>query len=201
VLDGAPTVDASVRGLLWEAGEDPEGWRINLVTNLRSLGYVFNPASFYLCRDRSGDLRAVVVEVHNTFGERHRYVLRRGEAGSERPFEGAMDKAFFVSPFIDRHGRYSVAVRDEPDGLRLAIALRQDGGHLLSTSLVLRRVPLTDRTLLRMLLRHPLMPHRTIALIHWHALRLKLRGAPFFRHGDATHVPVVARNHNVEVAR
>ncbi len=189
VLDGAPDVDASIRGLLWEAGEEPEGWRITLITNLRSLGHVFNPASFYLCRDGSGELRAVVVEVHNTYGERHRYVLRRRDAGAARPFEGSMDKAFFVSPFIGGHGRYAVTVRDEPDGIRLAIALRQDGEHLLSTSLVLSRRPVTDRMLLRMLLRHPLMPHRTIALIHWHALRLWLRGAPFFSHhatpGDA----------------
>ncbi len=47
-------------------GEDPTGWRITLVTNLRVLGYVFNPASFYLCRDERGALRVVVVEVHNT---------------------------------------------------------------------------------------------------------------------------------------
>ncbi len=52
-----------------------------------------------------------------------------------------MDKAFFVSPFIAAHGRYAVHVRDEPDGVRLAIALRQDGEPLLSTSLVLRRRP------------------------------------------------------------
>jgi DUF1365 family protein len=96
-----------------------------------------------------------------------------------------MDKAFFVSPFIDLHGRYTVTVRDEADGLRLAIALRQDGEHLLSTSLVLHRLPLNDRTLLRMLIRHPLMPHRTTGLIHWHALRLWLRGAPFVRRGAA----------------
>jgi DUF1365 family protein len=55
---------------------------------------------------------------------------------------------------------------------------------MLSTSLVLRRLPLTDRRLLRMLVRHPLLTQRTTALIHWHALRLWLRGAPFFRHGD-----------------
>ncbi len=94
-----------------------------------------------------------------------------------------MDKAFFVSPFIDVDGRYAVHVRDEPDGVRLAIALRQDGQPLLSTSLVLRKVPLTDRALLRMLVRYPLLTYRTTALIHWHAFRLWLRGAPFFRHG------------------
>ena len=64
------------------------------------LGYVFNPASFYLCRDRFGDLRVVIVEVHNTFGERHLYTLRARDRGIARPLADAMDKAFFVSPFI-----------------------------------------------------------------------------------------------------
>ena len=44
-------------------------------------------------------------------------------------------------------------------------------------------MPLSDGTLLRLLLRHPLMTHRTMGLIHWHALRLWRRGAAFYRHG------------------
>jgi DUF1365 family protein len=180
----ATDVDAGIRAHLRAEGEDPAGWRVTLVTNLRSLGYVFNPASFFLCRDPAGDLRTVVVEVHNTFGERHLYTLRRqGRGDPDRPFQAAMAKDFFVSPFIDLDGRYSVFVRDDADALRLSIALRQDDAPMLSTSLVLRRLPLTDRTLMRMLVRHPLLTQRTTALIHWHALRLWLRGAPFFRHG------------------
>jgi hypothetical protein len=95
-----------------------------------------------------------------------------------------MDKAFFVSPFISIEGEYAVHVRDEPGALKLAINLRQDGRPLLSTSLVLRRRHLTDRALARLLLRYPLVTRKTIGLIHLHALRLWLRGAPFFRHGD-----------------
>jgi len=104
-----------------------------------------------------------------------------------------MDKDFFVSPFISIDGRYSVHVRDEPAALRLAINLRQDGEPLLSTSLVMRRRLLTDRNLLRMLLRHPFVTHKTIGLIHYHALRLWLRGAPFFRHGEVMRAREAAR--------
>ena len=93
-----------------------------------------------------------------------------------------MDKDFFVSPFIDMDGRYQVHVRDEPDGLRIAINERQDDAPLLSTSLVLHRRPMTDRGLALLLLRYPLVTHRTIGLIHWHALRLWLRGVRFRRH-------------------
>jgi DUF1365 family protein len=184
----ATDIDADVRALLRASGDDPSGWRITLITNLRILGYVFNPASFYLCRDASGTLRRVLVEVHNTFGERHLYPLRpappAGEADAGAAFRAGMPKAFFVSPFISLDGAYTVHVRDDESGVRIAIALRQENDHVLSTSLVLRRRPLDDRTLLRLLLRHPLMTHRTMGLIHWHALRLWLRGAPFFRHGD-----------------
>jgi len=199
----ATDLDADVRAHLRAEGEDPAGWRITLIANLRVLGYVFNPASFYLCRDRAGELRVVIVEVHNTFAERHLYTLRPRDPGVATPFADTMDKAFFVSPFIAAHGRYAVHVRDEADGVRIAIALRQDGEPLLSTSLVLRRLALTDRTLLRMLVRHPFLTQRTIGLIHWHALRLWLHGAPFFRHGRAaTGTPVRPAAHGAgEAAR
>lgn len=177
----AADLDADVRALLAAQGDDPSGWRITLITNLRILGYVFNPASFFLCRDGAGVLRRVLVEVHNTFGERHLYPLRPASPGGQ--FQAGMDKAFFVSPFISVDGAYAVHVRDDADGVRIAIALRQDDAMLLSTSLVLERRPLTDRNLLRLLLRYPFMTQRTIGLIHWHALRLWLRGVPFFRHG------------------
>jgi len=182
----ARDVAVGVREHLRAEGEDPAGWQITLITNLRVLGYVFNPASFFLCRDPDGRLRVVVVEVHNTFGERHLYTLRPegGEGAPDRPFTAGMDKDFFVSPFISLDGSYRVHIRDDREGLRLAISLRQDGEVSLSTSLVLRRLRLTDRNLLRMLIRHPLVTHKTIALIHYHALRLWLKGAPFYRHGD-----------------
>ncbi|HUQ44461.1 MAG TPA: DUF1365 domain-containing protein [Candidatus Limnocylindria bacterium] len=183
----ARDLDADVRGHLRSEGHDPAGWRITLVTNFRILGHVFNPASFYLCRDAAGTLAVVIVEVHNTFGERHLYTLQPGTVPevdpAGRPFSAAMPKAFFVSPFISVDGRYAVHVRDEDAGLRISIVLRQEGEVRLSTSLVLERRAFTDRNLLRLLIRHPLMTHRTIGLIHWHAVRLWLKGATFYRHG------------------
>ena len=43
----------------------------------RVLGYVFKPVSFWYCHRADGTLAAIVVEVNNTFGERHCYLLRR----------------------------------------------------------------------------------------------------------------------------
>lgn len=179
----AHDIRASVLDHLRGGGIDPDGWRITLVTNLRTFGYVFNPASFYLCRDGSGALRVVIVEVHNTHLERHLYTLEPHDDGET--FVSSMDKAFYVSPFIDRHGRYTVRVRDEASRLRITINLDQDGDLLLHTSLDLVRRRLHGRNVLRMLVRHPFVTQKTIGMIHWHALRLWRHGAPFFSHGGA----------------
>lgn len=175
-------LEATVGDHLRTEGVDPTGWTITLVTNLRVAGYVFNPASFYLCRDREGELLVVIVEVHNTHLERHLYTLRPDTVGPA--FRASMAKDFYVSPFIDLAGRYVVQVRDEPDRLRIAIVEHGGDGPLLATSLVLQRRPLTDRRLARMLLRYPFVTHKTIVLIHWHALRLWRRGIRFQRHGE-----------------
>ena len=181
-----PAVDIreAVHEHLRSEGIDPGGWQVTLVTNLRVLGYAFNPASFFLCRDPAGELQAVIVEVHNTHGERHLYSLR-GEAGAG-DFVDSMDKAFYVSPFIEIAGRYTVRVRDEASRLRITINEDHGNGLLLHTSLDLARRRLTDRMVLRMLIRHPFVTHKTIGMIHWHALRLWLRGARFHRHSEAT---------------
>jgi len=180
-----PAVDLreAVREHLRTEGVDADGWRITIITNLRVFGYVFNPASFYLCRDASGELQVVIVEVHNTHHERHLYTLCRPTDGPD--FAASMDKDFYVSPFIDMVGRYTVRVRDEPARLRISINEDQDEGLLLHTSIDLARRPLTDRNVARMLVRHPFSTQKTIGLIHWHALRLWRRGAPFLRHGAA----------------
>lgn len=179
-----PAVDVreSVVAHLRDEGIAAEGWRITLVTSLRVLGYVFNPASFYLCRDPDGTLAVVIVEVHNTHGERHLYTLRPQRDGPT--FVSSMAKAFYVSPFIDPIGSYTVRVRDEPRRLRITINEAKDGDLQLHASLDLARHRLSSRMVASMLLRHPLVTHKTIAMIHLHALRLWRRGAAFHPHGQ-----------------
>jgi hypothetical protein len=176
---------------LRQAGLDTTGWRITLVAYPRVLGYVFNPASFYLCRDAAGGLRVVVIEVHNTHGERHLYTLTAADGRED--LHGSMDKDFYVSPFIEMRGRYRVRVRDEAERLRITINEEQDGELVLHASLDLRRRPLTDRTIVAMLVRHPLVTLKTIGMIHWHAFRLWRLGLPFHRHRAATRLPRGAR--------
>jgi DUF1365 family protein len=176
----ASDLRASVHGHLRDQGFDPTGWRIMLIANLRVLGYVFDPASFYLCRDPEGVLRVVIVEVHNTYGERHLYTLRVEPHG--RGHVGHMVKGFHVSPFLDMDARYTVRVEDAPRHVRIAVVEREPDGTSLIATLGVRRTPLSDRGLLRLALRTPLVTQTTIAAIHWHAWRLWRRGATFRRH-------------------
>ena len=195
----AHDLEGAVRQHLRDHGVDPAGWRVTLVTNLRVFGYVFNPASFFLCRDTAGELRVVIVEVHNTHGERHLYTLKPERQGASHV--ASMEKDFYVSPFIDMLGQYTVRVRDDLTSLRIAIDESQDGEPVLHTSLVLRRVRLTDRAVARMLVRYPFVTQKTIGAIYWHAWRLWRRGARFHRHGEATRRHADATPGRAEAAR
>jgi hypothetical protein len=180
-VPSAQDLEASVHAHLREQGEEPERLRITMIANLRTFGHVFNPATFYLCHDPEGGLRIVVVEVHNTHGERILYTLRPRREGAAQV--ARMGKEMYVSPFIGMNADYTVRVREDGDRTFLVIDLAEDGQPLLQASLALRRERLTDASLLRMLLRYPLVTVKTIAMIHWHAFRLWRRGAPFHSHG------------------
>lgn len=177
---GSRDIRASVLTHLESEGFDPTGWRVTLIATPRVFGYTFNPASFYLCRDRAGVLRVVIVEVHNTHNERQLYTLRPERKGTA--WVDSMDKEFYVSPFIDMDAHYTVRIQDDPDRLRLAIIESEQGEPLLTATLVLQRIRLTDRTLARTLVQIPFATHKTIVAIHLHAWRLWRRGVQFHRH-------------------
>ena len=180
----ASDLRASVHGHLRTEGFDPTGWRITFIATPRVLGYQFNPASFYLCRDSEGSMQVIVIEVHNTHGERRLYTLRPERRGTA--WVDAMDKDFYVSPFIDMDAHYTVRVQDDPGRLRIAMTETEHGEPLLTATLVADRKRLTDRVLLRTLLGVPLATQKTIVAIHLHAWRMWRRGFTFHRHSEVT---------------
>jgi uncharacterized protein len=180
----ASDIDSTVRAHLRDEGFDGvEDWRITLIAYPRVLGHEFNPASFFLCRDGEGTLQVVIVEVHNTHGERRLYTLR--PQATRAAHVASMEKDFYVSPFISLDAAYTVRVQDRRDGVRIVIDETENGEPVLQASVVASRRPLTDLALLRMLVRYPLVTLKTIGMIHWHAFRLWRRGAKFHSHGAA----------------
>ncbi|PUU75222.1 hypothetical protein B9Z19DRAFT_1131714 [Tuber borchii] len=93
---------------------------IYLVTTPRFFGYSFNPVSYYYLYSPQQELKLVVLEVLNTFGERHLYLLHADNPLNPTPrkgytFAGEMEKTFHISPFNHRSGNYNIQVRDPLD--------------------------------------------------------------------------------------
>lgn len=161
------------------AGLAVPGGRIELLCFARVLGYGFSPLSLWLCHDPQDRLRAVIYEVHNTFGGRHAYAFPAGEG--ETLAHGCR-KAFHVSPFIGMDASYSFRLRRPAETMSLLIRERGPEGEILRATLSGRRRPLTDRGLLAAFLSVPVQGAKIMAGIHWQALRLWLKGARFHRH-------------------
>ena len=157
------------------AGLDLAGGAIRLLCMPRMLGYVFNPISVYYCHDREGVLRAILYEVHNTFGERHSYLIKVDNA------DGAVvrqrcAKAFYVSPFMDMNIDYEFRIQPPGERISLSIQGSDAQGPVLVASLMGLRREITDGALVRMFVTHPLLTLKVIAGIHWDALKLWTKG-------------------------
>lgn len=174
-------------GALWagkklaEAGLGPRPpLMLALLTQPRFLGHWFNPVSFWMAI--AGDeLLAVIAEVNNTFGQRHSYLLARPDF---QPITADVTlsarKMFHVSPFQDVAGEYRFSFNLRPESV--AIRIRQiDGANGLETSMTGLFEHLTSRHLMWAALRRPGGSLRVLALIYWHALRLKLKGAAYHK--------------------
>jgi DUF1365 family protein len=173
-----PLKEAVLARVERELGRRPRG-TVTLVTQVRVLGYVFNPVSFYLCRDERGELEALVAEITNTpWNERHAYVL--DARGGERRWR--FPKRFHVSPFLPMELEYDWRLAEDERGLAIRMTDLQRGEPVFHAGMELRRRPLDSAGLAQALLAYPLLPLRISAAIYWQALRLWLARTPFFPH-------------------
>ena len=178
--DGGADALAWLEGLLAHEGVDDVDGEIWLHTYPRVLGYTFKPVSFWYCHRADGRLRAVVVEVNNTFGERHCYLL----SGPELAYgvEQRANKVFHVSPFCAVQGEYRfVFMRSCSAGIERTVA-RVDHddaqGALLQTSVSGQLHRLSSGTVWRAFFGTPMMTFGVIARIHWQAARLWFKRVP-----------------------
>lgn len=162
-----------------------EGGRIRLLVMPRVLGMSFNPISLWYCEHRDGSLRAVIAEVHNTFGEQHSYLLAPPPASASQilPYEESIekDKCFHVSPLLGLAGRYHFRLSEPGATLRVLIHETREGLPILDATVAGERKRLTDGAIVRQVLAMPLLMLKVVAAIHWQAVKIWLRGAKFHR--------------------
>ncbi|MEV7617132.1 DUF1365 domain-containing protein [Streptomyces sp. NPDC089799] len=192
---GAASIRAGLDAFLAARGIDLGGGRVMMLAHARVFGFVFNPLSVYWCHDRSGALVCVVAEVHNTYGQRHCYVLRTDdpggaeaekesekksgkEFGKESGKEFEVDKDFYVSPFFPVEGRYRMRLPLPGDRLRLAVHLDNEEGRAFTAVVRGRRRPATVRALLSSAVRRPWSTAAVWVGIRRHGVHLLLRGLP-----------------------
>ncbi len=178
-------LDEAVRDLVERrTGVRPRG-PIRMLTQLRTLGYVFNPVTFYYLFDEADTrVETIVAEITNTpWLERHAYVLDRTDAeahGRRQRFR--FPKQFHVSPFLPMDLQHDWRFTEPGERLHVHMEDLQDGAVVLDATLAMTRVPLGARRYTQHLLRHPLVTFKVTAGIYAQALRLWWKRCPFFPH-------------------
>jgi DUF1365 family protein len=150
--------------------------KIYLLTNLRVLGYVFNPVSFYFIQNQDEKFTHCLIEVGNTFGEQKPYLVdldQKGEGFLKTP------KEFYVSPFISLDSFFIFKVAVPQDHFSIEIDSLEKDGRLFQTKFTGRRVPLTKKNLILRFFSFPMITLKIILAIHLQALKLFLKKVPY----------------------
>ena len=171
--------------LLAGAAVELDDGPIKLLAMPRILGFAFNPLSIWYCYGPDGDLRGVIHEVRNTFGDRHAYVV----PVSRFTLRHGSEKAMHVSPFNAMDQQYGFALTEPGEELTVSIKVKESDEIVMRAGMALRRVALTDRSLLKMLVAHPLLTVKVITMIHLQAVRLWFKGAQFHRRPEPASEP------------
>lgn len=177
--DGTP-LRAHVDAQLAAHGVKTPAHRVLLLCYPRVFGFVFNPLSVYFAYDATDRLIALVYEVRNTFGDIHTYVepVTAGQSGPEG-IRQTRDKAFYVSPFLDMQQTYRFRILPPGEAVRVRILESDPEGPILSASFAGTYRALTSRNAVAVCLKIPFMTLKVVAGIHWEALKLWWKGAPF----------------------
>ena len=174
---GKATVKENVTAFLHSRGFSQPIGRIQMLTNLRTLGYQFNPVTFYFVSDASGDPAAIVAEVANTFNEQKLYSIDAQSHRHQR-VRDVQDKHFYISPFSDLDTQLHFNLRFPDDALDIHIHESDAEGIFFRSGMRGKRRELCTRELLLQTLRFPAVTLQVIAAIHWHALLLFLKKVP-----------------------
>jgi DUF1365 family protein len=174
------------RGAAWfreelnKRGFPIENAQLLLLAQPSFLWFQFNPVSFWIAMI-DGKPHAFIAEVNNTFGHRHCYFCAHSDF---RPIKRTdvieAQKVLHVSPFQQVNGQYRFNFEMTERAFNIRISY-EDGDQGVLATLNGLRSPATSGALVKVALRRPLGAARVVMLIHWQALKLWIKRAPFLR--------------------
>lgn len=181
------SVKENIIGYLHANGIDLPGGRVMLLTNVATLGYSFNPVSFYLCFDNENNPRCAIAEVCNTHNEMKLFLLDES-CLEQDTFRLPVTKHFYVSPFADLETKFDFILRLPGDTLLMRVDDYKNDQRVLLSALSGRRRKLHDGNLLWYGIRFPFITLKIITLIHWQAFKLYLKGIPYWKKNINIHL-------------
>lgn len=171
---------------------EPVG-RILLLTNLATLGYQFNPVSFYFVFDQENNPLCSVVEVGNTYGEMKPFYIDNSSL-EENTYRYQTKKLFYVSPFIEHDVDFNFELDIPREKLRLKIDDFKDDRRFFSAVLTGERKALTNSNVVKYALFFPIITLKVIGLIHWQAFKIWLKGIRYFKKSEFPELQVGVYN-------
>lgn len=200
-LEGEGSLRDKVERILRAQGVGERPDRITLMTMPRFCGYIFNPVSFFACFDSEGRVVGLITQVNNTFGESHVYPLVCKP--SQMPVTWRFAKDFFVSPFFDREGEYTVVLESEGEKVGVLVELTREGERSFSAFVRGEAQGLTAGRIVHTLLRFPLASILTMSRIHLHALVLyfKVGLTPYIKPSADSNNTIHSRQNIIHRAR
>ncbi len=157
---------------------DRKKYTIYLYCTPSFFGYVFNPISIYLCKDKKNKIRYVCYEVKNTHHEQHCYLIKI-KKNSEKIYS-KLQKKFYVSPFLQMNLKYKFYLFNKKNIFLLNIDVYKKNQIILKTGISSKTVALNNMTLIYYFIKNLFFAQKVIILIHYQAIKIFIKQKTFF---------------------
>lgn len=177
-IDGQRDVKAACLDKVEELTGERISGKVMALCQLRYFGFYFSPVNFYFIYDVESNWRYLLAEVTNTpWKEKHYYAVPAQQSFTH-------DKAFHVSPFNPINQTYQWRISEPVNAVSIHLEAHSEQ-KAFDATLSMKRRPFSAKVLAKQLIQMPAVTVKTVIGIYWQALKLWIKGAPFYPHPGA----------------